>query len=250
VRKVLRRLGRDAFPAFPYRTACRLGAGFEIQARLLPQGVMRRVIRVPTKDVTYTLLGITAHIPWGKKLFVRRGDWGSAIVTYKGHESMWQIFTEAVPYQQTEQYREMRSHVDAGIRHPNWPGCRTPEDVDRYFEELFVAHDQIRDHGYKSQAELGSSKPHDEVGINVGPDGELIVIRGGTHRLALAHILGVPTMPVLVFGAHHDWARRCYQLYGGPLDRALSLGLDEIAVRDGADARSAAAGPSPRQSVH
>jgi hypothetical protein len=234
-----RRIARAPLPAFPYAAAVRLGAGFHVQARLLPQWFMRRVMPVPTGDVAFTLLGISAHIPWGKKLFVRKGDWGSSIVPYKGHESMWQIFVEGIPYQQTEQYREMRRHVDAGIRHRNWPGCRTPQDVDQYFQDLFMAHDQIRVRGYRSQAELGSGKPHDEVGINVGPDGELIVIRGGTHRLALAHILGVPTMPVLVFGVHQDWAKRRYHRHGPPLDRALSLGLDEIAVRNGADAGNA-----------
>jgi hypothetical protein len=226
---LFRRATGFALPAYPYEAAVRAGCGFRIQARLLPQWVMRRVVRVPTKDVAYTLLGIQSHIPWRKKLFVRNGDWRSSLVSYRGHEAVWQIFVEGRPYRETDQYREMRRLVDSGNPGPPWPWCRAPEDVEQYFRNLFSAYEDIRDNGYRSQAELGTGKAHDEVGVNIGPGGELAVIRGGTHRLAMAHVLNVPIIPAVVFGVHRDWALQCYRRHGGPLDSALARSLEEMA---------------------
>lgn len=46
---------------------------------------------------------------------------------------------------------------------------------------------------------------NDNIRVAIGRDGQIIAVDGGTHRLMLAHIMGIPRIPVEVMGRHPDW---------------------------------------------
>jgi hypothetical protein len=114
-------------------------------------------------------------------------------------------------------------------------GCRTPRDVDRYFERLERLARCICVEGFQSQEALGGD-PGDEIRILVGPRGELIVYAGGTHRLAAAHLLHVPRVPVVIKAVHGDWLATCLAKHGGPPERAITLGIADVTVGDSREA--------------
>ncbi len=77
----------------------------------------------------------------------------------------------------------------------------------------------ISNEGYKTQAELIQENPEkafnknvdevhprlNEVGIDIGRDGELLWNRVGYHRLILAKLIDVDLIPVLVYRRHREW---------------------------------------------
>ena len=90
------------------------------------------------------------------------------------------------------------------------------EDRTKSVEKLYT---QIRKDGYKSQRQLLNENPEDawnglndamhplanEVSVDIGRNGELLWNICGQHRLAIAKILGVNSIPVQVFRRHAEW---------------------------------------------
>lgn len=90
------------------------------------------------------------------------------------------------------------------------------KDRCKYLDRLW---ESIREEGYKSQAELLEARSTDtyrrnvdeihprlnEVGIDIGRGGELLWNRVGHHRLIMAKLLDVESVPVLVYRRHSDW---------------------------------------------
>lgn len=81
------------------------------------------------------------------------------------------------------------------------------------FSQFDKLYENISSNGYLSQKELtqdsklrflNRNAPDDEVLINIGRDGELIM-DDGRHRLIIAKILGVEEIPVRVHVRHKKW---------------------------------------------
>ena len=70
-------------------------------------------------------------------------------------------------------------------------------------EQLYAA---IRDEGYKTQAELQSDNPLDEIRVQIGRHGN-ILFEEGLHRLAIAQLLELTQVPALVTRRHTEWAQ-------------------------------------------
>lgn len=69
-----------------------------------------------------------------------------------------------------------------------------------------------------------------DIGVAVGPQGELVVLPGAKHRLAIAAVLGVRRVPVQVRMVHGDWLR-AQRLEGACWAEAVLAGIDELAAR-------------------
>jgi SAM-dependent methyltransferase len=161
-----------------------------------------REIRSTVRAGDPTLKG---NAPWhlGR---VEGGDWdvgGTPVSEYWGvYPILKQRVERGASYGQIPEYRDALLAVDAGRA---WYHCRTRAEVAaawERFEDLYAA---IRRDGYKTQAELGSGRPLDEVRIQVGRHGELL-FEEGLHRLVIAQLLGLEKIPVLVFRRHAQWA--------------------------------------------
>ena len=219
-----------------------LGLSGSMQLRLLP-----RRLWVNRRQMSQPYIVRVADIRWGGRPSggeQRVGDAGLGnglvfdgawdvedkqsveiyLSSYIYSKTVFQMFRDRIPYQETAQYAEISKAVADGLHH-DWKarGCRNQEDIHRYFEELVGIYQSIGSNGYSSQRELGSRCWLDEVRVFVDRNGELHKQQGeGHHRLAMARILGVEKIPVVVIGVHAHWA----------LDAQREFGLNLIASID------------------
>ncbi|XXK29955.1 hypothetical protein ACMAY7_10660 [Rhodobacteraceae bacterium nBUS_24] len=119
---------------------------------------------------------------------------------FKGHPAVKQIFVECLPYSETLQYEHMMERVKKGQK-AYW--CRNETDVHKYFEILKSTYESMAKNGYLASYNDDNNAPSDQVypnGILVskGINGELYLERGGTHRLTIAQLLELNTVPVIV----------------------------------------------------
>ena len=134
-------------------------------------------------------------------------------------KSIYNHFVEGVPWEETEFFAEELELIDE--RGYDRYGCETRSEVEERFEEVDVLYKRIKEDGYKSQRQLLEELPKEtvrqnndepltvmnEIGVNVGREGELIFLRCGLHRLAIAKVLGLDKVPVLVRVRHREWQR-------------------------------------------
>jgi len=141
---------------------------------------------------------------------VRDGDWDlkevHPIETLDTLIAFRQHFKQGLPWSQTEFYRFTLREIESG--RVKW-GCRTKEELDRRFTALDTLYDEIRHNGYQPQAELpgkeGTSfETHDEVTVCINRHGDLM-FSDGRHRLSIAILLGLKSIPVQVTYRHKAW---------------------------------------------
>lgn len=171
--------------------------------------------------------------------FVFDGDWDLVdrrplmdyLKDYVYSRTVLEYLGDGLPFRSTAQYAEMSDLVARGLT-DTWQarGCRTMVDVDRYFEAMRHTFESIRRHGYRSQRELGSGQPFDEIKVFVDRDGEIHKQQGaGHHRIAMAKLLQVPEIPVLVMGVHRNFALSCQSRFGLDVITSIDLGLRALA---------------------
>ncbi|MGE5224479.1 MAG: hypothetical protein ACM3PY_18750 [Omnitrophica WOR_2 bacterium] len=135
-------------------------------------------------------------------------------------------------------YRQVITQLEKGA--VLW-GCKDKDDFERRCESLEQLFYTIQKHGYRSQSAVSKTlsktdemKLEDEVGINIGRNGDML-FTDGAHRLAIAKMLGIPKIPVKIAVRHTGWAdlRRELLRYtrlhpGEKLPPASHLDLDDI----------------------
>lgn len=133
------------------------------------------------------------------------GDWDTphrvAFMDLDVSKAIEQRFLHAVPWEQTEYYDRVVRSIEQGVQ--KW-GCRDEADFRSRLDTLDALYEDMRDNGYRSQAELGMKNPSDEVRVAVRRDGRLLFI-DGRHRLAMARVLGMERIPVNVVARHQEW---------------------------------------------
>lgn len=111
---------------------------------------------------------------------------------------------DGVPWAQTG----AREHVLAEIaRRGRQDGCTTPADVDRRFDALDALYEQVRTEGrLRTRQELNPADRREDHGIlvHLGPDGRPVAGDSGKHRLTIARLLELPSVPVRVGIVHRE----------------------------------------------
>jgi len=135
------------------------------------------------------------------------------------HPTIRELWIEKRGYHETEQYLSMMQAIEAyqsgECDNPSRMGaywCRTPDDVERYFEILIQAHDDIRKNGYKAQDHLRegkSSRDHktgDEMKILIDGEGNPVFhASGANHRFSICRLLDIPHVPCRVVAIDNNW---------------------------------------------
>lgn len=157
--------------------------------------------------------------PTGEFGTVVDGDWDENSIPFEEHpvyRAISRRFEEGVEWEATELYRTYRRRLEEGD--PYWR-CTTRSELNDYFDGIDELHRRIREEGYRSQRELlrerpdtareaNSDAPHpalNEIAVNVYRDGGMGKSWSGTHRLSVAKVLDVETIPVVVRTRHADW---------------------------------------------
>lgn len=175
----------------------------------------------PLKVLWVDLESIQYYIPSGPVKFgqVVDGDWdrNRRLITDLPHvESIKNRFDEGQSWEETELFHLLLNRPDGA------PWIReydTPEEVLHRLEKIEQVYNPIKDSGYKTQEDLlaknsaqvfeqNNDAPHprlNEIGVNIGRDGELLWRHQGLHRLAIAKALDLDTVPVIVLTRHSEW---------------------------------------------
>lgn len=173
---------------------------------------------IPPDDVTHTTVGSVRA--FGR---VHGGDWDLTdreFAALPRVRSLVDHFADGVPWGETAFYQESLSYIRE--RGYDRYGCTTEAEVDARFDRIDDLYERIASEGYKTQRELLAESPRrtreltnddpvpamNEIGLNVGRDGDLLFACGGLHRLAIAKILGLDEVPVLFRVRHRQWQRR------------------------------------------
>lgn len=199
------------------------------------------IITVAKRPIARTLGGVTIHDPYrpvqvpvdrilfggksnsqsthlrfckvriapGVSIEVRRvgavldGNWTRTVLSEVGMFPVLRArFAEGRPWEETHYHRLFHSR----LAHHGFgrDGSRSWEEFrDSFLAKVDQLYLDIRDNGYRSQQSLGGLS-EDEVEIVIGADGALQNV-DGRHRLSIAKLLGIKTIPAIVNVVHRDF---------------------------------------------
>lgn len=161
-----------------------------------PDKIIYTALNYKKEDI-YSIIGV-----------VRDGDWDLDKVKVEEIPIYCAIinhFTRRVPFCELDIFRPDISNAaekeknDAGL----WDSICSYE-YDTRLQKIENLYEAIKRNGYQSQKELGTANPYDEIKIKIGRDGQLLFV-DGIHRLAIAKILNIKSIPLLVTIRHKKW---------------------------------------------
>ena len=170
---------------------------------------VQHVVRIDPARIAWRTsggdIGRDAGKVWGNRRYLLSGNWDQCwrwpfdSEHQEGCRAVHDILAGR-HYNRTDEYHNrINDRIAEGISPEQ---ART--DMDHYYQRLLAVLDNIKSRGYRSQAELAGD-PRDEIKVYVDREGELLIGDGGNHRLALAQLLALPSVPVLVNGVHRDF---------------------------------------------
>lgn len=136
------------------------------------------------------------------------------------HETIRSMFLSGDHYSKTLQYQAMMLAVEQKSANPP-QGCYTAEAVDAYFQRLIAAFKSMQTHGYLTQKEQGKSSVG-EIRLHITREGKLCLGSGGNHRIRMAELLNVRTVPFLLRGVHPLWVIQLCKQLSMPPHKAIS----------------------------
>lgn len=161
-----------------------------------------KIIRVRTADIRYKLPGNKrAH----KRIApITGGDWDRHVIPVGAMDKVVAIdqhFNHGIPWRQTQVFERYRYKLSQGRQALD---CDTEEEIEAYYHQRFnrYLYASIENHGILSPAEDASVKP---IHVYIDRHGQFLYGTGGNHRLGMAILLGIETMPVLIRGRHEKW---------------------------------------------
>lgn len=161
---------------------------------------------------------------------VTDGDWDNKNRQFDAldvYDAFLKRVNEKKEWRETEYYRRILSQVKSG---DYVYGIRTEEDLIERTKYLDSLYECIKTKGYLlNRDNCEYNVAFDEIQVAIGRNGEYI-LKDGIHRLSIAKIIGVESVPVTVFVRHKKWQdirNFVYgyakdQLYGGKLYQPIT----------------------------
>tara|TARA_Y100001970_G_scaffold241482_1_gene305086 strand:+ start:2980 stop:4143 length:1164 start_codon:yes stop_codon:yes gene_type:complete len=116
--------------------------------------------------------------------------------------SLREHFIDKKSWTETKLYERVCREIGNGK--VKW-NCSTPEEyLNRLENDIDSLYHDIKRNGFKTQLDLDSKKPSDEIRIAMDRDGRAIFL-DGRHRLAIAKILELDSIPVKIMLRHSKW---------------------------------------------
>ncbi|WP_255168328.1 hypothetical protein [Natrononativus amylolyticus] len=153
---------------------------------------------------------------WGA---VRDGPWDQHSRRFEEkpvYSSMVARFQENVDWEETEKYHRYLTKLE---NHETTKGMTTEADLRVYYRGIDELYERIAAEGYKTQEKLLRESPGrtfesnndslhpllNELRVSIGRDGSFHKRGAGDHRLSIAKVLGLESIPVLVASRHEEW---------------------------------------------
>lgn len=137
------------------------------------------------------------------------GSWDRETHTIESHfnyrikyVSLVERFDDGLPWKETERYSYEKSRAKEASHAEILANLSR---YDRLFEDI-----QRR---YRTSFEIPEANFLEEICVSIERDGEILFTNSGWHRLAIARILGLETIPVRVMWRHEKWQAIREQLY-------------------------------------
>lgn len=158
---------------------------------------------------------------WEMAGVILDGDWDKDPTLFEEtpiYKSLYDRFVDDCDWEETLLYKAIDTKFVNNPDESNW-GFDSISTFERRLDELEQLYNQINQCGYKSQKELEQSATEDpisnraendtkrkldEVTVNIDRRGRLLC-NHGRHRLSLAKILDVDSIPVRVVVRHEEW---------------------------------------------
>lgn len=133
------------------------------------------------------------------------GGWGTGLLRVEEldvYTALQDCLANGGSWEETGFYQRVKRQIATGT--PRW-GCKTEADLRRRLsvtmQNLF---ESIKSDGYMSQTQLDTGMPQDEIRVGIRRDGRFVMF-DGRHRLSIAKILGLASVPVNVVVRHEHW---------------------------------------------
>ena len=139
---------------------------------------------------------------------IKPGKWdvnASTIEESKKYQGVVQRYIDGREWRDTVVVDYMLKLVLEG-KYPD--SCTSPRDIEERYKEIDELYENIRSDGYKPDNELSLSRGEiGDVALAIGRNGELILHGDGIHRVAIARVLDLDTIPARISMRHLQWQR-------------------------------------------
>jgi hypothetical protein len=139
------------------------------------------------------------------------GDWDLPEKKFEDidiYAAFREVMVEGKKWSETIFYQRIAYMLERG--NILW-GCKNKKELDQRCRKLEHLYRTIQADGYRSQNEIHTPWlgrynlwGDEEIGVSIGRHGDLLYC-DGAHRLAIAKLLGLPTVPVEVVVRHPEW---------------------------------------------
>ncbi len=142
---------------------------------------------------------------WLDKGKVIGGNWDalSRFEESDVYKALRNVLINKDKWENTSFYRRVLNQILNGEE--KW-GCRNELEFRERLKDIEFLFEYIKKHGYKSKKllEVNSKQKEDEVTVNIGRYGDLL-LNNGRHRLSIAKLLNIKKIPIKITAKHQKW---------------------------------------------
>lgn len=151
---------------------------------------------------------------------VKGGDWDREVRDLEEYDTIYSFnkrFNGDVKWEETDFYSRAENSLKEDEVFIGRPDLQNTDDLKAYLNRIDTLYNRIRSEGYRTQEDLyGESDEfwvpntvafeRHEVTVNIGRDGT-IILDDGWHRLSLAKVIGIDSIPVRINLRHKKWQK-------------------------------------------
>ena len=143
---------------------------------------------------------------WGAAGLIVDGDWDYEVKPFRELDSFQAYTMRFKQGRAWQQIRQIEGDVRRAKRKAKRYGLpwRQQHFIDKRLEALECMYRAFRQQNYRLQKDM-TGRSLDELAINIGRNGEIIRNASAEHRLAVAQIAGLRSIPARVVVRHTEW---------------------------------------------
>ncbi|GFM38540.1 methyltransferase domain-containing protein [Desulfovibrio psychrotolerans] len=148
-------------------------------------------------------LGMRVELPIGRREeLILDGDWDKDVMPFEKSVNFYGSFKQrlsGVPWEETEYFKKNVDQIESGMT--KW-GCKDREEFLTRCYSLEKVYVSIKDNGYIQIGDV------DCISIALDRYGRPLFCNG-RHRLSIAKLLNLPSVPVRILARHRNWVDFC-----------------------------------------